>query len=170
MPCGFCLNGNVQHRLLWMVSVSVYIFWGPKEKILMCIFFGPKGNILMYIFLGAERKYFSVYIFWGPKGNILMYIFLGAERKYFSVYIFWGPKGNISVYMFSGAERKDFIPRKRASHGFLIRQEKKKRFWSDKVPCNFSPWKRGQVRLTRCEWRRANFAIILVFPLQHIAD
>ena len=145
MPCGFCLNGNVQHRLLWMVSVSVCIFWGPKEKILMCIFFGPKGNILMYIFLGAERKYFSVYIFWGPKGNI-------------------------SVYMFSGAERKDFIPRKRASHGFLIRQEKKKRFWSDKVPCNFSPWKRGQVRLTRCEWRRANFAMILVFPLQHIAD
>lgn len=84
-----------------MVSVSVHIFWGPKEKILMCIFFGPKGNILMYIFLGAERKYFSVCIFWGPKGNI-------------------------SVYMFSGAERKDFIPRKRASHGFLIRQEKKK--------------------------------------------
>ena len=63
-----------------MVSVSVYIFWGPKEKILMCIFFGPKGNILMYIFLGAERKYFSVYIFWG------------AERKYFSVYVFWGGK------------------------------------------------------------------------------
>ena len=80
MPCGFCLNGNVQHRLLWMVSVSVCIFWGPKEKILMCIFFGPKGNILMYIFLGAERKYFSVYIFWG------------AERKYFSVYVFWGGK------------------------------------------------------------------------------
>lgn len=50
-----------------MVSVSVYIFWGPKEKILMCIFFGPKGNILMYIFLGAERKYFSVYVFWGGK-------------------------------------------------------------------------------------------------------
>ena len=92
MPCGFCLNGNVQHRLLWMVSVSVYIFWGPKEKILMCIFFGPKGNILMYIFLGAERQYFSVYIFWGPKGNILMYIFLGGRKEDFSVYIFWGGK------------------------------------------------------------------------------
>ena len=117
MPCGFCLNGNVQHRLLWMVSVSVYIFWGPKEKILMCIFFGPKGNILMYIFLGAERKYFSVYIFWGPKGNI-------------------------SVYMFSGAERKDFIPRKRASHGFLIRQEKKKILkWQGSL--QFQPMKKG---------------------------
>ena len=70
-----------------MVSVSVYIFWGPKEKILMCIFFGPKGNILMYIFLGAERKYFSVYIFWGPKGNIsfrgreLLMVSLFARKK-----------------------------------------------------------------------------------------
>lgn len=118
MPCGFCLNGNVQHRLLWMVSVSVYIFWGPKEKILMCIFFGPKGNILMYIFLGAERKYFSVYIFWGPKGNI-------------------------SVYMFSGAERKDFIPRKRASHGFLIRQEKKKKILKWQGSLQFQPMKKG---------------------------
>ena len=118
MPCGFCLNGNVQHRLLWMVSVSVCIFWGPKEKILMCIFFGPKGNILMYIFLGAERKYFSVYIFWGPKGNI-------------------------SVYMFSGAERKDFIPRKRASHGFLIRQEKKKKILKWQGSLQFQPMKKG---------------------------
>lgn len=83
MPCGFCLNGNVQHRLLWMVSVSVYIFWGPKEKILMCIFFGPKGNILIYIFLGAERKYFSVYIFWGPKGNISVYMFSGGRNERF---------------------------------------------------------------------------------------
>ena len=145
MPCGSCLNGNVQHRLLWMVSVSVHIFWGPKEKILMCIFFGPKGNILMYIFLGAERKYFSVYIFWG------------AERKYFSVYFFWG-----------GKER--FHSAEESFSWFPYSPGKKKRFWSDKVPCNFSPWKRGQVRLTRCEWRRANFAMILVFPLQHIAD
>ena len=33
----------------------------------------------------------------------------------------------ILAYIFSRAERKDFIPRKRASHGFLIRQEKKKK-------------------------------------------
>lgn len=145
MPCGFCLNGNVQHRLLWMVSVSVYIFWGPKEKILMCIFFGPKGNILMYIFLGAERKYFSVYIFWG------------GRKEIFQCICFLGRKGKIS-----------FRGRELLMVSLFAR--KKKRFWSDKVPCNFSPWKRGQVRLTRCEWRRANFAMILVFPLQHIAD
>lgn len=118
MPCGFCLNGNVQHRLLWMVSVSVYIFWGPKEKILMCIFFGPKGNILVYIFFGGRKEIFQCIYFWG------------AERK-------------ILAYIFSGAERKDFIPRKRASHGFLIRQEKKKKILKWQGSLQFQPMKKG---------------------------